>query len=162
MDLSFRLIVQNYRKVGSPKELEPSLTENLPWLTIDTSSYCLSDIHERNAAIDAHYDAITHYICNVGFRNIENVRMDPADAVQWTSVYLPSRSETKVKVLETASGQGLNPYDLLVQDPVEGHSHGRKLGSDLQHDRIMSSNWNSKRAYYFGSDRLSRNSRSRA
>ncbi|KAJ3789683.1 hypothetical protein GGU10DRAFT_342571 [Lentinula aff. detonsa] len=58
--------------------------------------------NERNAAIDAHYDAVTHYICNVGFSGTEKVSMDPVDAWQASSVSLKTTLDLCTLAVELA------------------------------------------------------------
>ncbi|KAJ3984069.1 hypothetical protein F5890DRAFT_1519530 [Lentinula detonsa] len=101
-------------KADRPELLERQKSKDLLSSELEPSprtSNALQPIHlpiaspmsnERNAAIDAHYDAVTHYICIVGFSGTEKVSMDPVDAWQASCVSLKTTLDLCTLAVEVA------------------------------------------------------------
>ncbi|KAJ3751023.1 hypothetical protein DFH05DRAFT_1519177 [Lentinula detonsa] len=98
--------------------------------------------NERNATIDAHYDAVTHYICNVGFSGTEKVSMDPVDAWQASSVSLKTTLDLCTLAVEVAeSTLDESQEEVLIHskamDPKTKTRYWRQPQAESE-DRILS------------------------
>ncbi|KAJ3751021.1 hypothetical protein DFH05DRAFT_1553971 [Lentinula detonsa] len=104
----------------------------------------------RNAAIDAQYHAVTHYICIVGFRGTENVSIDPVDAWQasndqkekqryWRQPQAESE-DTILSCWRSDPGFSFHGYG-LQQDLILANPSNEVIGSfgipDREHDTVV-------------------------
>ncbi|KAJ3802621.1 hypothetical protein GGU11DRAFT_805116 [Lentinula aff. detonsa] len=96
-----KLLGRRQSKELLSSESEPSLrTSDSSQPTLLPTASLMSN--ERNAAIDAHYDAVTHYICNVGFSGTDKVSMDSVNAWQESNVPLKITLDLVTLALELA------------------------------------------------------------
>ncbi|KAJ3993769.1 hypothetical protein F5050DRAFT_1714224 [Lentinula boryana] len=105
--------------------------------------------NERNATIDAQYDAVTRYICNVGFRGIENISMDPVDA---SSVSLNTTLDLCTLALELAeSALDESQEEVLIHsirmDQKQNNRYWRQPQAESE-DTILSC-WRSDPSFSF-------------
>ncbi|KAJ3717317.1 hypothetical protein DFJ43DRAFT_1043166 [Lentinula guzmanii] len=105
--------------------------------------------NERDAAIDGRYDAVTHYICNVGFRGTENVSMDPVDA---SSVGLGTTLDLCTLALEVAESTLDESREKVLihsktMDQKRNHTYWGKLQAEAE-DKVLSC-WRSDPGFSF-------------
>ncbi|KAJ3993767.1 hypothetical protein F5050DRAFT_1904524, partial [Lentinula boryana] len=108
--------------------------------------------NERNAAIDAQYDAVTHYICNVGFRGTDKVSVDPVDAWQASSVNLKTTLDLCTLALEIAeSALDESQEEILIHskrmDQKPNNRYWRQPQAEFE-DTILSC-WRSDPSFSF-------------